>query len=237
MVDWTKYTQKAERAVLKFFVRPENLLKYYEELCEKSFKAEKFGEAEAAAWELIGLLEKCNKRGFWWNTAHTILGQLALKAGDVSAAEHHLDQSIEDVADHVTRSFGPSLDLARELAQAGRSASVISYLDKHAQLAGVDHTEAFRIRYEVETGKVRNPFDDADYDEALFDWQYLTLTNWTGEHRTQQIKELIDALYGRIDIYGRPSPLGVNSPISHRKVNMFRRQIEQLRELEDSTQK
>ena len=232
MNKWLKNAQQSvKRAVLSFFLSPKDLLSCYEDACEKAFDEGDYGKSEALALKLLEALGQCEKRGFRWNTAHTVLGRLALKSGDIEAAEQHLSLSIINVADHVTRSFGPSLDLARDLAAAGRSISVIGYLDKHAELAGVDHQRAFEIRYRAETGTPRKPFYDEKFDEALFDWQFQMLEGWKAADRVKQIQELIDALEQRIIIYGRPGTKIVDPSYSNRKVAMFRNQINKLKTL------
>src|SRR5262249_44042767 len=113
-----------------------------------AFKAGHIERAQEAAEELITLAS--SERGDWnygnaINAAHTTLGRIALSKGDVAIANHHLALSIIDIASPQTTSFGPALELAQELADAGQREVVLSYLDAYELLCGLGHKRAFAI--------------------------------------------------------------------------------------------
>ena len=60
--------------------------------------------------------------------AHTVLGRVALKRGDVAAAKTHLLDSAKVEGSPVLGSFGPSMDLARDLLARGERDAVLAYL-------------------------------------------------------------------------------------------------------------
>lgn len=61
--------------------------------------------------------------------AHTVLGRLALREGDVGRAAEHLRASARTNGTPVLSSFGPSMRLARELLDHGEDEAVLRYLD------------------------------------------------------------------------------------------------------------
>jgi tetratricopeptide (TPR) repeat protein len=70
----------------------------------------------------------------WWcgnaiHEAYTILGRVAVREGRVEDAEKYLLDSARSEGSPQLSSFGPSMDLARELLARGRREVVLQYLD------------------------------------------------------------------------------------------------------------
>lgn len=70
-----------------------------------------------------------------WNTgnliydAHTVLGHIALRAGDVAAAKRHLLAAARTPGSPQLNTFGPDMELAIDLLAAGERDAVIEYLE------------------------------------------------------------------------------------------------------------
>ncbi len=71
-----------------------------------------------------GLASECT------HEAHTVLGRIALIKGDVRLAKSHLQHSSNIDWSPVLNSFGPNLDLAKELLERKEIESVLRYLDR-----------------------------------------------------------------------------------------------------------
>jgi tetratricopeptide (TPR) repeat protein len=67
------------------------------------------------------------------HAGHTVLGLLALKAGDTEKAMEHLQASGDVRGSPQLNSFGPSMQLARELLLAGKSEPVLAFFDQCRQ--------------------------------------------------------------------------------------------------------
>jgi hypothetical protein len=59
---------------------------------------------------------------------HTVLGLLALREGDVNVAIEELRKSGETPGSPQLNTFGPTMQLAKELLKAGHTAPVLGYL-------------------------------------------------------------------------------------------------------------
>jgi len=64
------------------------------------------------------------------HAAHTVLGLLALKAGDKTAAARHLAASAPSGSSPVLGSFGPSMRLAKAMIEAGERDAVLDYFER-----------------------------------------------------------------------------------------------------------
>jgi hypothetical protein len=64
------------------------------------------------------------------HAGHTVLGLLALKAGDTDKAKEHLKASGDVRGSPQLNSFGPSMQLARELLLAGETEAVLDFFDR-----------------------------------------------------------------------------------------------------------
>lgn len=66
---------------------------------------------------------------FHQHWGHTVLGWVAVYTRDIVSAEQHLHEAARIRAEHRLRSYGPSFDLAAALLRAGRTESVLDYLE------------------------------------------------------------------------------------------------------------
>ncbi len=78
--------------------------------------------------------------------AHTILGRVALKLGNVEKAKVHLWKSACVSGSAILGSFGPNMKLAKELLERGETVSVLRYLDRCEQFwtSGKDRIPKWR---------------------------------------------------------------------------------------------
>jgi tetratricopeptide (TPR) repeat protein len=83
-------------------------------------------ESEATARQLVGAIGDHANRKHW---AHTTLGVLAARRGDVAVATQHLHESASIKGDHRLSSYGPSFLLARELCALGEWNAAADYLE------------------------------------------------------------------------------------------------------------
>jgi tetratricopeptide (TPR) repeat protein len=83
-------------------------------------------ESEANARELVGAIGDHANRKHW---AHTTLGVLAARRGDVALAKQQLRDSASVKGDHRLSSYGPSFLLARELCTLGEWDAAADYLE------------------------------------------------------------------------------------------------------------
>ncbi|MBW3625268.1 MAG: hypothetical protein KY468_17870 [Armatimonadetes bacterium] len=93
------------------------------------------GETEKAADYAEELLKMAEGYTDDWNygnaihEGHTVLGRIALKGGNRDLAKQHLLDSAAWGSPQLN-SFGPSMELARELLAAGETDAVIAYLER-----------------------------------------------------------------------------------------------------------
>ncbi len=101
-------------------------------LCRHLFEAEQLDESTACA---NLLLEEASAQADDWNhgnavhDGHALLDEIALRRGDVDAAERHLSQAGETPGSPQLGSYGPKMTLARELLALGLKDAVRSYLE------------------------------------------------------------------------------------------------------------
>ncbi len=85
--------------------------------------------SEVEARELVGAINDHANRKHW---AHTTLGVLAARRGDVAVAKQHLHDSVSVRGDYRLSSYGPSLLLASELCALGEWDAAADYLERCA---------------------------------------------------------------------------------------------------------
>ena len=99
------------------------------------------------------------------NTAHTVLGLIALDSNDVELAKHHLHLSSQGASSPVNCSFGPMLDLASAFIDRGDRQAAIDYLQEcKAFWKPAEHVN--KLIKEIETGK--NPMTQKLQTEPRF---------------------------------------------------------------------
>lgn len=99
------------------------------------------------------------------NTAHTVLGLIALDDNDVELAKHHLHLSSQGASSPVNCSFGPMLDLASAFIDRGDRQAAIDYLQEcKAFWKPAKHVS--KLIKEIEAGK--NPMTQKLQTEPCF---------------------------------------------------------------------
>jgi tetratricopeptide (TPR) repeat protein len=100
---------------------------------EAAFECEDYDRAESAA---RALLDRADREPPSWNTgnrrfhAHTWLGRIALRHGDVPAALDHLRGSAQrNPGSPQLGSFGPNMSLAKELLERGEVDAVVAFFE------------------------------------------------------------------------------------------------------------
>ena len=89
-------------------------------------------DAESLANQLLELAERYREDWYYGNAihhAHTVLGRVELARGNPAAAEIELLESGRTPGSPQLNSFGPSMALAEELLEMGRSEAVLEYLE------------------------------------------------------------------------------------------------------------
>jgi hypothetical protein len=102
------------------------------ERARDAFETGNMRSAEAYAVEAllhISLAPTSWNTGNIINDAHTTLGQVALKAGDIAAAKRHLLASARNPGSPQLKTFGPHWGLAADLLAAGERDVVVDYLE------------------------------------------------------------------------------------------------------------
>jgi hypothetical protein len=101
-------------------------------LAAKAYYRRRWDEAEARAQEGLELAERFTTDWNYGNVihdCHQILGLLRLREGNVEAARQHLFAAGNTPGSPQLNSFGPSMELARELLLCGERQAVVEYLD------------------------------------------------------------------------------------------------------------
>ncbi len=93
-------------------------------LIENAFDAGRLGEVEGEANAAL----RDHHDADAVHTAHTTLGRVALRRGDLAAAKAHLLDSAKVTGSPVLGSFGPRMELAQELLAKGERKTVLAYL-------------------------------------------------------------------------------------------------------------
>lgn len=91
---------------------------------ESAYTANRLDVVEREAKAMLSLAGDADA----FHNAHTILGRLALKRGRIDEAKRHLLESAKVTGSPVLGSFGPSMDLAKELLEEGDRSTVLAYL-------------------------------------------------------------------------------------------------------------
>lgn len=198
-----------------------------------AFEAGKFDKAKDAAEELLKLAEGHRDSSHYINAingAHTILGRVALQAGDAAGAIAHLKQSAHA---NLSASCGQppelNLDLARDLLNAGEQESVLAYLDQHEQQCGYGNEAAFELRYESEHGKLDRDNQEAfkAFLEAFFARQLNALKVLDSATRRQHLESLLEVQRHSFDLLSEEieTEKGM-SHVNHERIALLEHQLE-----------
>ncbi|MBX9950608.1 MAG: hypothetical protein K2Y39_15675 [Candidatus Obscuribacterales bacterium] len=211
---WDGHETEAFYELEKLCQGPDSEDLFYEmsDLPSRAFDAKDFEKAAKYANRLIELCEKYRENwnyGNAWNEAHTVLGRIAFNNGDIDAAKHHLHLSSVDIGTPQTRSFGPSLDLAKDLATAKETSAVLAYLDAHERLCGLDNNWAFEVRYKLDYG-TEEPATSSipareHYDDCKMKHQLTALKSREPALRKEHLAELIESTKSSIERWQRRS--------------------------------
>jgi hypothetical protein len=99
-------------------------------VAERNFRRGDFEAARARALQLLQLAEAEPNEWNYGNAvhkAHLILGRIAFARGDVAIAESELLASARVPGSPQLASFGPNMQLALDLLEAGRKDAVLEY--------------------------------------------------------------------------------------------------------------
>ena len=99
-------------------------------VAERNFRRDKVDVASARAVQLLQLAEAEPNNWNYGNAlhkAHLMLGRVALVRGDINTAESELLAAGRVPGSPQLASFGPNMQLAFELLQAGRREAVLEY--------------------------------------------------------------------------------------------------------------
>ena len=97
---------------------------------ERAFRRRKVEAAKTRALELLEIAEQAPSDRNYGNSihkAHLLLGRIALARGDTALVETELLASARVRGSPQLNSFGPSMQLALELLNAGREDTVLDY--------------------------------------------------------------------------------------------------------------
>lgn len=86
--------------------------------------------------------------------AHTVLGRVALREGDVARAKHHLLQAGRSPGSPQLDSFGPNMTLAKELLEAGERDSVLEFFTLCGKFWVMGSGKLLRWRIDVKYGRI-----------------------------------------------------------------------------------
>jgi tetratricopeptide (TPR) repeat protein len=145
-------------AILK---QPDPQCRYYmlDDWANLAFAAGNFDEAAEAARECVGLAFSFGKDWNDGNAIHNgncVLGRIAFRIGDTETAKMHLALAGNTPGSPQLNSFGPSMDLARELAGIGETSSVVSYLEACKTFWDEDCQHGFLAKWieEIKQGQI-----------------------------------------------------------------------------------
>jgi hypothetical protein len=117
-------------------------------------------KADLYAKELLLKAENEKEEPRNWNYgnaihhSHTILGQVALRLGDIDASKIHLIKSGETIGSPQLDTFGPNMALAKELLESGELEAVLRYLNLCKLFWKMDYGKLDRWKTEIMQGKV-----------------------------------------------------------------------------------
>jgi hypothetical protein len=158
-------------------------------LIEQAYKADDLATAAALAKEYVAMAEtyRCD-----WNYGNAIhdgnrfLGLISLRTGDRTAAAAHLANSSKSDGSPQLNSFGPDLELANALLQAGDIEPVKAYLRDVKRFWEMDYGKVDRWLAGIEAGEKpelnRFAYQPSFFEEALswlaLAWPVLVVAGW-----------------------------------------------------------
>ena len=136
-----------------------DLNKFYAlgDIAKIGFELEHYEISKASAHQLLELAPNYPNNWNYGNAihdSHLVLGRLALKDGDVSAAKEHLLKSTENKGSPTMNSFGPNMSLAKDLLLKGESEVVLEYFDRCRKFWKNDHGKLDSWTESIRSGKI-----------------------------------------------------------------------------------
>lgn len=122
---------------------------------ELAFEAEQLDDARKYSRLLLLTSPLCRRKSAvseCKHEAHTILGRVALKNGDIKQAKIHLARSASVSGSAVLGSFGPKMALAKELFERKEIESVLQYLERCELFWTSGKDRISKWRSEIEAG-------------------------------------------------------------------------------------
>lgn len=136
---------------------PEERFYALPEAAKQSFLAGQTRDAEAHAQELLALAGQFPLNWNYGNAIHDgnmVLGQVALKGGDVAAAKAYLLRAGRTTGSPQLDSFGPNMSLARDLLQIGERDVVLEYFGLCAAFWEMDRGRLDQWRLDVRSQRL-----------------------------------------------------------------------------------
>jgi hypothetical protein len=102
------------------------------ELVQAASAANEWQIVERAAQQLLDCVLVCDLGWMYGNAIYygnTSIGRAALRRGDVAEAERRLLAAVQAPGSPQLSSFGPNMNLAKELVEAGHRKTVLEFLD------------------------------------------------------------------------------------------------------------
>jgi|SRR5688572_10478134 len=126
-------------------------------VAERNFRRSKVDGASARAVQLIQLAESEPKDWNYGNAvhkAHLMLGRVALVRGDIDTAEAELLAAARVPGSPQLASFGPNMQLALELLQAGSTEAVLEYFRLCGDFWEIGQSQLRAWSTDVENGRL-----------------------------------------------------------------------------------
>jgi tetratricopeptide (TPR) repeat protein len=127
-----------------------------EEIAEAALRTGDRDKAARRARELLRAADAVPRDWDYGNAVHTghiVLGKIAAARGRLAVAERHLIAAGDTPGSPQLNSFGPDLDLARDLLERGCSKTVIAYLNRIAKFWESRRDALARCVREIEAGR------------------------------------------------------------------------------------
>ena len=139
------------------------------DLAKTAFDAAEYEKARQYADALLGRSQSKQPTGFEpsddIHAANLVLGRLALRDGDITEAEAHLLAMGRVSGSPVLGSFGPNMQLAKELLERGDRQPVLTYFDECAKFWTFGQAKATLATWtaEVKQGRIPDFRGNLDY--------------------------------------------------------------------------
>jgi hypothetical protein len=151
----------ADLARLSDTLSDEKAFVYLPRAAVAAYHLERFSEAKALAEKALSLAPLFRTDWNYGNAihfGHSVLGLLALREGDLNLAVDELWKSGETPGSPQLNTFGPTMQLAKELLQAGHTNPVLTYFKQCRSFWRMGSTWLDLWESKVVSGQVPNFF-------------------------------------------------------------------------------